>query len=49
MAHCRHLPIWKAALDLAVHLEHAVRGFPIDSTPPPFESLSHETPVAKHF
>lgn len=28
MAHYRHLPIWKAALDLAVHLEHAVRRFP---------------------
>lgn len=28
MAHYRHLPIWKAAMDLAVHLEHAVRRFP---------------------
>ena len=28
MSHTRHLPIWKAALDLAVHLEHAVRRFP---------------------
>ncbi len=28
MAHYRHLPIWKAAIDLAVHLEHAVRRFP---------------------
>ena len=28
MARYRHLPIWKAALDLAVHLEHAVRRFP---------------------
>jgi hypothetical protein len=28
MAHYRHLPVWKAALDLAVHLEHAVRRFP---------------------
>ena len=27
MAHYRHLPIWKAAMDLAVHLEHAVRRF----------------------
>lgn len=27
MAHYRHLPIWKAALDLAVLLEHAVRRF----------------------
>jgi len=25
--HC-HLPVWKAALDLAVHLEHAVPRFP---------------------
>jgi 23S rRNA-intervening sequence protein len=28
MSHYRHLPVWKAALDLAVHLEHAVRRFP---------------------
>ena len=28
MSHTRHLPIWKAAFDLAVHLEHAVRRFP---------------------
>lgn len=28
MAHYRHLPVWKAALDLAVLLEHAVRRFP---------------------
>lgn len=28
MAYYRHLPVWKAALDLAVHLEHAVRRFP---------------------
>jgi hypothetical protein len=28
MSHTRHLPVWKAALDLAVHLEHAVRCFP---------------------
>lgn len=33
MAHCRHLPVWKvpvwkAALDLAGHLEHAARRFP---------------------
>lgn len=28
MAHYRHLPVWKAALDLAVHLEHAMRRFP---------------------
>jgi hypothetical protein len=28
MARYRHLPVWKAALDLAVHLEHAVRRFP---------------------
>ena len=28
MAHYRHLPVWKAAMDLAVHLEHAVRRFP---------------------
>ncbi|MDX9767258.1 MAG: four helix bundle protein [Ectothiorhodospiraceae bacterium] len=27
MARYRHLPIWKAAMDLAVHLEHAVRRF----------------------
>ena len=27
MAHHRHLPIWKAALSLAVHLEQAVRRF----------------------
>jgi lipid-binding SYLF domain-containing protein len=27
MAQYRHLPVWKAALDLAVHLEHAVRRF----------------------
>ena len=30
MARYRHLPIWKAALDLAVHLECAVRRFPRD-------------------
>lgn len=29
MAHSRHLPICKAALDLAVHLENAVRRFPL--------------------
>jgi hypothetical protein len=28
MSHTRHLPIWKTAFDLAVHLEHAVRRFP---------------------
>jgi lipid-binding SYLF domain-containing protein len=28
MSRYRHLPIWKAAMDLAVHLEHAVRRFP---------------------
>jgi hypothetical protein len=28
MSQYRHLPVWKAALDLAVHLEHAVRRFP---------------------
>lgn len=28
MSRYRHLPIWKAALDLAVHLEKAVRRFP---------------------
>ena len=28
MARYRHLPIWKAALELAVHLEQAVRRFP---------------------
>ena len=28
MARYSHLPIWKAAMDLAVHLEHAVRRFP---------------------
>ncbi len=33
MAHCRHLPVWKAALYLAVHLEHAVRRF--GKTPSP--------------
>jgi hypothetical protein len=27
MVQYRHLPVWKAALDLAVHLEHAVRRF----------------------
>ena len=27
MARYSHLPIWKAAMDLAVHLEHAVRRF----------------------
>ena len=27
MAHYRHLPVWKAALGLAAHLEHAVRRF----------------------
>ena len=30
MAHYRHLPVWKAAMDLAVHLEHAVRRFPLN-------------------
>ena len=28
MAYARSLPLWKAALDLAVHLEQAVRRFP---------------------
>ena len=28
MARFRHLPIWKDAMDLALHLEHAVRRFP---------------------
>ena len=28
MARFRHLPVWKTALDLAVHLEQAVRRFP---------------------
>ena len=28
MARYAHLPIWKAAIDLAVHLEKAVRRFP---------------------
>ena len=28
MSHHRQLPVWKAAMDLAVHLEHAVRRFP---------------------
>ncbi len=28
MARFRHLPIWKTALELAVHLEQAVRRFP---------------------
>lgn len=27
MSRYRHLPIWKAAMQLAVHLEHAVRHF----------------------
>ncbi|MFM2449685.1 MAG: hypothetical protein RIS44_2135 [Pseudomonadota bacterium] len=27
MSHHRQLPVWKAAMDLAVHLEHAVRRF----------------------
>lgn len=27
MARTSHLPIWKAAMGLAVHLEHAVRRF----------------------
>lgn len=34
MAHYRHLPVWKAALDLAVHLEHAVRRFGKTPSPP---------------
>ena len=35
MAHYRHLPIWKAALDLAVLLEHAVRRiFPLQQIHP---------------
>lgn len=28
MARHRHLPIWKSAFDLVVHLENAVRRFP---------------------
>ena len=28
MAHASPLPLWKAAMDLAVHLEQAVRRFP---------------------
>jgi hypothetical protein len=30
MAYARQLPPWKAAMDLAVHLEQAVRCFPRD-------------------
>jgi hypothetical protein len=28
MASYRHLPVWKAVIDLAVHLEKTVRRFP---------------------
>ncbi|MBK6615709.1 hypothetical protein [Ottowia sp.] len=28
MAYARQLPLWRAAMDLAVHLEQAVRRFP---------------------
>jgi hypothetical protein len=28
MARYRHLPVWKAAFDLSVHREQAVRRFP---------------------
>jgi len=31
-----HLPVWKAALDLAVHLEHSVRRF--GKTPSPLRN-----------
>ena len=34
MAHYRHLPFWKAAIDLAVHLKHAVRRFGKTPSPP---------------
>ncbi len=28
MARCEHLPIWRCAMDLALHVETAVAGFP---------------------
>ena len=28
MARCEHLPIWRCAMDLALHMETAVAGFP---------------------
>ncbi|MCW5567727.1 MAG: hypothetical protein KIS84_05810 [Dokdonella sp.] len=28
MARCEHLPIWRCAMDLALHMEAAVAGFP---------------------
>jgi hypothetical protein len=33
-ATCLHLPVWKAAMDMAVHLEHAVRRFRKTPSPP---------------
>ena len=40
MAHYRHLPIWKAAMDLAVHLEHAVRRFGKTPSPPRYHKYT---------
>jgi hypothetical protein len=40
MAHYRHLPVWKAALDLAVHLEHAVRRFGKTPSPPRYHKYT---------
>ena len=40
MAHYRHLPVWKAALDLAVHLEHAVRRFGKAQSPPRYHKYT---------
>ena len=40
MAHYRHLPVWKAALDLAAHLEHAVRRFGKTPSPPRYHKYT---------
>ena len=40
MAHYRHLPVWKAAMDLAVHLEHAVRRFGKTPSPPRYHKYT---------
>ena len=40
MVHYRHLHVWKAALDLAVHLEHAVRRFGKTPSPPRYHKYT---------
>ncbi len=40
MAHFRHLPVWKAAHDLAVHRQQAVGRFGKTSCPPRYHKYT---------